>query len=175
MKFNFISKFFLFIFLLINTNAYSEGTVAFLDLDKIMKKSSAGISISKQLENLKKKEIGNFKKKEALLQDNEKKLISQKNVLSKDEFKKKVLILRNEIKDYKSSRNQIIKISNQKMIKAQSSLLSKLNPILSNYSKENNIHLIIPKKNIIIGRSELDITNAILKILDKKIKTIKVD
>ena len=61
------------------------------------------------------------------------------------------------------------------MIKAQSSLLSKLNPILTNYSKENNIHLIIPKKNIIIGRSELDITNAILQILDKKIKTIKVD
>ena len=50
-----------------------------------------------------------------------------------------------------------------------------INPILAEYSTEKSISIIIQKKNIVLGKSDLDITNDILKIVDKKIKTIKLN
>ena len=53
--------------------------------------------------------------------------------------------------------------------------LKNINPILAKYSEENLISIIMDKKNILIGKSELDITKDIIKILDKKIKSIKLN
>ena len=48
-------------------------------------------------------------------------------------------------------------------------------PILMDYSSEKSISFILPKQSIIIGKSELDITKDIVVILNKKIKSIKLD
>jgi Skp family chaperone for outer membrane proteins len=57
---------------------------------------------------------------------------------------------------------------------AQKKLTNTLTPILANYSAQNSISFIIPKKNIIIGKTELDLTNTILKLLDSKVKSIEI-
>ena len=51
-------------------------------------------------------------------------------------------------------------------------LVQKLNQILANYADENDILLIIQKKNIVIGKSTLDITENILDIFNSKVKKI---
>ena len=56
--------------------------------------------------------------------------------------------------------------------KLNNKLLDLLNPILTTYSKENSISIIIEKRNIIIGKTDLDITEEIVNILDKKIKKL---
>ena len=50
-----------------------------------------------------------------------------------------------------------------------------LTPILESYAKENSISLILKRENILIGKTNLDISQNILKIFNKKIKTIKVN
>ena len=50
--------------------------------------------------------------------------------------------------------------------------LNKITKVLAEYSDENSIDLIIQKKNIIIGKKELDITQDFLDIVNKKIKKI---
>ena len=42
-----------------------------------------------------------------------------------------------------------------------------INPILTNYVNQNNIKLVIDKKNVLVGIKTLDITNTILDILNK--------
>ena len=54
-------------------------------------------------------------------------------------------------------------------------ILKDLSPILAEFSKENNISIIIDKKNIIVGKTELNITEKILNVLDSKIKKIKLN
>jgi len=173
MKLDLLYKVLLFFFLH-STYSYGETTTAFVDVEIIMNKSTAGISITNQLSKIKNKEIEKFKKSEGELKIKEEKIISQKNVLSNEEFEKKILFLRNEIKNYNVSRNKIVQDSNQKLFKARADLLNKLTPILTNYSTDKSIDIIIPKKNILIGRTELDITNEILEIFNKKVKTIKI-
>ena len=58
--------------------------------------------------------------------------------------------------------------------KAQKNLTDSLSSILAEYAKKNSVAYIIPKENIIIGRAELDVTNAILEILNSKIKNIEL-
>ena len=46
--------------------------------------------------------------------------------------------------------------------------------ILAEYSTKNKISLIMEKKNIVIGRTELDITKNILEMLNTKIKKVEL-
>ena len=54
-------------------------------------------------------------------------------------------------------------------------MLDTINPILVDYSKEKSIAMIVQKKNIVIGKSELDITDDIIELVNKKISTIKLN
>tara|TARA_B100001059_G_scaffold10604_1_gene8686 strand:- start:391 stop:921 length:531 start_codon:yes stop_codon:yes gene_type:complete len=162
------------IFLTITTNTYAEIKIAYFDLDFIMMKSKAGISISKQITSIKKNGIAKLKKTEEDLNAKDKKLISQKNILSKDEFAKQVKNLRKEALEYQNLRQKLIKDSNDQLIKAQSQFVQKLRPILTKYSQNNDLSLILQKKLVVIGKTELDITKDILELANKKIKDIKV-
>jgi outer membrane protein len=53
-------------------------------------------------------------------------------------------------------------------------LFRALTPILADYVEKNSIAVLLDRKNIIIAKKELDITNVILKILDTKVKDIKI-
>jgi len=176
MKSNMIFRLLITLILFVTTtNSYSETNVAYLNLDFIMLKSKAGISISNQLTEIKKKNISKLKKMEKELNDKDKKLISQKNILSKEDFSKQVKDLRKEAFNYEKLRRDLIKDSNTKLIKAQTNLVKKLSPILSKYSKEKNISMILQKKIVIIGKTELDITKDILELANKEINSIKIN
>ena len=64
-------------------------------------------------------------------------------------------------------------MSNQRL-KSTGQLLTSVNQILSDYASENTILLIIQKKNIIVGQSSLDVTDTIMKILNKQIKSVNL-
>ena len=66
-----------------------ENKTVYLDLNMIMGNSNAGKSINSQLEANHKKNIANFKKLEEELKNEEVKIISQKTVISKEDFEKK--------------------------------------------------------------------------------------
>jgi len=80
--------------------------------------------------------------------------------------------LRKEITNFKNERISINKKLRDQKIKETNSLLSSLNNILANYAEENSISLIIQKKNIVIGKSELDITKDVLNIFNSEVKSI---
>jgi outer membrane protein len=144
-------------------------------MDKIMLKSKAGKSITVELEKIHKNNITTFKQKEEELKNKETSIVSQKNVLSNEEFEKKINSLRKEANEYRIKRRDLINSLTEKRVEAQNKLIKTLNPILADYSKKNSISMIIQKKNIIIGKTELEITDDILEILDKSLKTIDLN
>lgn len=167
-------KFFLIIFsfLLIFLKSNANDSIAFIDLDFIAKNSLLGKSVSTQV--IKKRAILNdeISKHEKQLKEKEKKIISQKNILDQDQFKIKIDELRNMIKEYqiiREKKNKQLSIFSQK---ANKQVLNLISPILNEYSKKNSISIIFQKKNIVTGRSDLDITSDILKQLNDKIKKI---
>ena len=140
-----------------------------------MNNSIAGKSISSQLEENHKKNILKFEKIEEELKNEEAKIISQKNVISKEEFEKKIIDLRNKANQFRKERNNNINNLNNQRLAATAKMITLIRPILSEYSDKNSISLIVDKKYIIIGKTALDITDDILKIVDEKIGKIKLD
>ena len=152
-----------------------EKSIVYIDLNKIMNNSIAGKSITSQLENNHKKNISKFKNIEEELKKEEAKIISQKNVITKEEFEKKIIDLRDKANKFRKERNDNINNLNNQRLEATSKMITLVRPILSEFSDQNSISLIIDKKNIIIGKTLLDITDDILKIIDEKIGKIQLD
>ena len=165
----------IFIFFLFSLSAYSSEKIVYLDVEKIMQESIAGKEIIAKLKKKRETTISMFQKKEKEIIEKEKKLISQKNILNEDEFKKKIQDLRGDIAKYQKDRNKASNDIAQTRIKASTSLINKLAPILEAYSKENSIRIIIQKKHIVMGSKEDDITKDILNLVNQKIKNIKID
>ena len=144
-------------------------------MNKILNTSLAGKKILEKISIIDKKNSNKFKKIEDKLIVEEKKIKQQKNILSKDEFQNKVIDLRKNASTFSSdvikSKNDLI----QKKQRSMNKLIEILNPILSDYASKNSISIILQKKNIIIGKKELDVTNEILTILNKKITNIKIN
>ena len=152
-----------------------EKSIVYIDLNKIMNNSIAGKSITSQLENNHKKNILKFKNIEEELKKEEAEIISQKNVITKKEFEKKIIDLRDKANKFRKERNDNINNLNNQRLEATSKMITLVRPILSEFSDKNSISLIIDKKNIIIGKTILDITDDILKIVDEKIGKIQLD
>ncbi len=108
------------------------------------------------------------------MKDEEIKIVSQRNILKNDEFEKKINELRNKVNLYRKLRQESINNLNQLRIDSTNKILQEINPILAEYSKKNSISMIVQKKYIVIGKSELNITQVILDQLNDKIKKIEL-
>ena len=161
--------------ILISVPGFSSEKIVYLDVEKIMQDSIAGKSIIAQLKKKREGSISKFKKKEKEIVEKEKKLISQKNVLSKEEFESKLKELRSDISNYQKDRNKTNNEIARSRVKTSTKLINKLTPILEEYSKKNSIRIIVQKKNIVMGKKEDDITKDILELVNQKVKNIKLD
>ena len=59
--------------------------------------------------------------------------------------------------------------------KARNELLKNLNPILKDYMKEKKIRIVLDKKSILLADEKVDITKEITDLLNKKLKSIKLN
>ena len=170
-------KFFFIIILIIFKfeNAAANVKIAFIDLNFIMNNSMAGTSIKTFINDLSKEKNKDFEVIESEIKDDENELISKKNIIEESIYNQKVNEIRKRINDYKLERQNFNKNLNEKKIKFNNLLLEKLNPIISTYVEKNSITMVLPKKMIIIGKKDLDITKQILEALDKSVQKIDFD
>ena len=157
-----------------SSHGKSEIKISFIQTDFLISESLAGKSLLDQINKIDKKNKKELKEIREKL-DLEKKDISQKkNVISEDEYKKKVISLNKKFRSLQSNSKKRIEALQAIRNKGMRKILNELNIILSEYSKENDLTFIIDQKNIIIGKTELDITNEILKLINKKLTQINI-
>ena len=153
----------------------SNEKIVFVDMEYLLQKSKAGVKIIKNFDNLQKEKNKYFEELAEKLKKQENDIIAKKNIISTDEYNNLVLELRKEINQYKLERDNFLKDMQNQKIQYLGKFVKLINPILAEYSKNNTIDLIVDKKNIIIGKNSLDITNDILIIIDENIKKINLD
>ena len=109
------------------------------------------------------------------MQNEEKKLISKKNILEESKFEEQKNELKTKIINFNNERKIFSSNLNKKKINGTNQILKILDPILKDYASKNSISLILQKKNILLGENSIDITSDILKLLDNKIKKIDLE
>ena len=164
----------LVIFLFFTNQSYSEQKIAFIDMDKVISTSKSGSSILKQLTDLNNKNLKFLRNEEKKFKEKETKLISQKNIISETDFKNKVDELKSEIKNFNQNRNKMLADFNKLKIDNTNNLLKLINPILIKFSNDKEIAIIFQKKDLVIAKTQLDITDEVIKIVNSEVKEFKI-
>ncbi len=161
-------------FLLVCTYSLAEQKIVVLDMKYVLNFSKAG----KGAQDFLKKSFADNQKKFTDIEKNLKKqeidLLEKKTILSNEEYTKKTDELRKKVIDYQSQRRTSLdKIATQRA-QSRDSLLKAIDPILNTYMKENNISLVIDKKDMLGGKPEYDITEIIVEKLNKELPSLNL-
>ena len=147
----------------------------YIDFQEILNQSTAGKKAQDELKKRLKQTVDKLNKTQKDLQEQEKKIIQQKKLISADEYKTKVEELRKKVSSLQKNRSAALqKIATQRA-KAKSELLKNLNPIIKEYMQEKQIRMVLNKKDLILADEKLNITNDIMKLVNAKIKSVKLD
>ncbi len=153
---------------------YSNSNIVYLDVQYIIDNSDLGLFYKKKISESYEELKIELSVKEKKINEKETDLQNKKNILSKEELDKNLKELNNMVNNYRILKNKYNKIVIDDKKKYSLIILKNINPLLTGYAKDNNITLILEKKNILVGVKALDVTNDILNLLNKETKNKKL-
>ena len=161
-------------FFIISTHSFAEQKIVVLDMNYVLNSSKAGKDAQELLKKRFNANAKKFSELEKSLKKEEIDLLATKTNLTKQEYTKKSDTLRKKVIDYQSQRRTSIDNLATQRVEARKVLMNQIKPILSVYIKENDVSLIIDKKNMIVGSTEYDITKIIVEKLDKEFPSLNL-
>ena len=169
--FFFKKLFFVFLFIFFGiSNSFSDQKIAFIDLDFVVENTNVGKGILKELNDLNSQNIKKLKLREEELKLNEEKIKKKQNIISENEYKKEINLLRDKIKTFRNEKNMILSNFNKNKNQKIKNLFDQMNPIIQNYMNQNSIDILLDRKNVYIGNIGSDITKSVIDEINKNIK-----
>ena len=163
--------FIIIFFVSYSLTSYAD-TTHFIDFTKVLNSSKAGSAAQQKLKKQFQTETKKFEKLEKEVRIEETNIISQKKAVSPEEYKKKVQALRKKVVEIQKNKQESLNKMSKSRNDAKASLLKAVNPIIKDYMEENKIGLIINKNSVVLGDTNLEITDQIIAILNKKLPSI---
>ena len=148
----------------------SQDNIVYLDLDRVVSNTKAGKLIISKLEKSKNATFQKFNQKEKDLKKIEDEIKKQKNIISEEELRKKLLEFRKELSNFRQERQKVINEFNQKKKVEFDQFFKKITPIIEKYVSEKNIDMVLDRKKVFVASKKKDITKEIIKIIDTNLK-----
>ena len=166
-----MKKFLFAIFLFINltNSSFSNEKIFFVDLEKILNESKSGKLVINELNKINNKNLEILKVKEKEIKTDEDEINKVKNLINQDELENKMKDLRIKISQYNEIRNKMITDFNTYREKKFNDFFNAINPLIQNFMIENDIAILIDKKNIFIGSKKNDITANVIDLINSKL------
>ena len=155
------------IFIIYSQILSAKENIVFIDLNYVLNKSNDGKKILEELKNISEINKEKFNKEERLLEKERNDIKKLKNIISKDEYNKKVSLFQEKVEIYNKEKSNILKSFENKKKNELDIFFKSLNEIMNVYMKENSIIIIIEKKNIVMAAVKNDISNEIIDLVNK--------
>ena len=162
--------FFIIFFFFISYSSFAQESIFFVDIDKVLNETSYGNKIVQKLKNINSNNLKNIENDEKELKKIEDEINKVKNVISEEEFKKKIDNLKIKIISYREKKNNTFKEYNSLKNKELENFFVKITPLLEEFMEKNSIKIIIEKKNILIAQENYDKTNDLVNFINTKLK-----
>ena len=170
-----LASFFFLILFLINNNLYANDKIVFININYIFTNSNAGKKLYEQIDQKNKQIQIEINKINTELESEKKQILSQKNVLSVEEYNKKITNLENKIIEMNTKIQKKQDELNLFKNKVEKNFSKQLNMIIEEYSVQNSIDIIFKKENLLMAKKNLDITENIFNLFNEKVDIIKLD
>jgi Skp family chaperone for outer membrane proteins len=173
---NFFKKiFFIFFFIFLSINLLkAEEKVSYIDIDYVLTNTLAGKELLNTLKKEEELKINKFKLNEDNFKNEEKKILAKKNLISKEEINKELKLLQIKFEQYR--KEKIKEVDNLKIKRNKNivNFMNLINPIIEKYMSDNNIYMLLDKRNVFIASKNYDITNNLIELIDNQIKNIEI-
>lgn len=157
--------------------AHAETKIAIVNIQTVMKDSSAAKSIREQLESKQKAYQGEISKQEDALQKDKQELDKQRSALSKEAFEEKVKAFQGKFTDMQKqvqTKKQTLDGAYEQSI---NQIQKTVGDIIGDMAKEKGFSVAIPSSQTLYAEPSLDITADVTKRLNEKLPsyTVKFD
>ena len=158
-----------------NTAEYPSTSIAVIDLNLILNESKAAINANEQIEEISVKINNEISQGEKSILDEQKMLIEAQSIMAPEAFEEKRISYEKSVQDFQiKSQNTLIKLDNL-IATIRVKILDEIAPILEEIAEEKGITVVLEKGTVILNADNMDITNIVIKQLNKNLPKIKVE
>lgn len=154
--------------------AEDKQPIAVVNIQFVMKDSTAAKSVREQLENKQKTYQAEIEKKQDSIKKEEQELLNKKSVLAKDAFEEKARVFKSKVaglqKDAQSKKNLL----DSAFERSLNDIQKVVTEIISDISKEKGFVIAVPTSQILFADTKLDISSEVLERLNKKLPKLDV-
>lgn len=165
-----VIKSFFFIVLLFffqtQTSYSNNNSIAYLNVDYLIKNSKLGKQALMNISKIDKKNIDSLQKKNDELNKLETEINAKKNILSEENFENEILLLKKKINEYQIEKDKMVNEFNSYKKAELNKVFKIIAPNIKKYMEENSIKMILDTKNIFIADKSLDITEKVLNSIN---------
>ena len=154
--------------------SYPNTSIAIVDLNLILSESKAAKNATKQFEAIQKSTEEKIVASDKKLLEERNKLIEQQSVIAPEAFELKAKDYEKKLQEYQVDKQNKLRKLEGVLQKARNEILENVKPILEEISKELGVTVILEKNSVLLSANNMDITDDVIKKLNKELPKIKV-
>jgi outer membrane protein len=147
---------------------------AVIDLQRVLTQSQAGKSALEQLDQLKAKYRGELNKLQEKIRSEQEDLTRQQSILAPEAFEEKRRAYQRDASDLQQTvqdRNTDFELTEKR---AQGEILRAVEGILKQYLFDHSISFIFDRVNVLMADSSSDVTEDVMRLLNKQLPAVKL-
>ena len=184
---NYFKNLLLIIIVLINFTAYAEEgkkeakknvknfPAVVIDMKKVLSKSSAFITLQKQIQKLEESFKKDIKAEEEVLKKEQENLLSQKSVLSDEQFKEKENIFKQKVNKVQSKVEKVRRELESTMARGMQVIQQEAVKHMKDISIKEGYLLVFDANSTVIAADKINISNLVAEKLNKSLPKIIIE
>lgn len=155
-------------------NNFPNTSIGVLDLNRVLLDAKAAKKAAEEIDKIAKEIEKELLSSEEDMIKEQNKLIEAQSIMAPEAFELKRKEYDEKLQNYNIQRqNQLISV--EKLIESsRTEILDKLKPILEDISDAKGITVILEKGTVILNADAMDITDEVIKVLNKELPKIEV-
>ena len=153
---------------------YPNTSIGVVDINKILADANAAVKAAEEIEKIAVEIENEIKLSDEEIIKEQNLLIESQSIMAPEAFEAKRIEYENKIQTYNSERQSKLMKIDELIAISRNDILNAIKPILEEISNEKGITIILEKTSIMLNAEKMDITNEVLKKLNKSLPNIKV-
>ena len=153
---------------------YPNTSIGVIDINKILAEANAAVEAAEEIEKIAIEIENEIKASDEEIIKEQNLLIESQSIMAPEAFEAKRIEYESKIQTYNSERQSKLMKIDELIAISRNDILNAIKPILEEISNEKGITIILEKTSIMLNAEKMDITNEVLKKLNKSLPNIKV-
>ena len=153
---------------------YPNTSIGVIDINRILADANAAVKAAEEIEEIAMDIENEIKSSDEEIIKEQNLLIESQSIMAPEAFEAKRIEYENKIQSYNSERQAKLMKIDELIAISRNDILNAIKPILEEISNEKGITIILEKTSIMLNAEKMDITNEVLKKLNKSLPNIKV-